>query len=421
MSPRALPPLLFLGLALLAGAPTACDGDGNPDVVSPTGGSGGGTGTGGNGGSSDSGANDASGDALVDGVAPDASAASVRVGVVPTPKSVDGGVTPLDEKLAHLEVISVGSRGVSLIRRWDALYDDPVTPAADAWKDLGDLSQLYRDADRRLLVCLALVDRTLDARPNGLGGWKDASTLAAVDALIDKTYATFGDELYALSFGNEVDRWLAKASKTDRADGVALLEHAVGYAENHPSKPAGALVGVSFGLDAVVDKTLPEVQQLIDASNAVVVSYAPLDASFQAKSPSTAASDLDALSQALAAPDAGDAGDAGEAGAPRPVLLQEIAYPSSPDAKSSEDQQRAFYDNLFQALSTRRDRFPFVVVRGLHDAAPAECAADAVALGVGTNPTAVAARCSLGLRTADGTGKAALSSVTDALATFAGP
>jgi len=420
MSPRALPPLLLLGLGLLVAAPTACDGDGNPDIVSQTGGSGGSAGTAGTGGSEDSGVSDAPADALGDGIAPDASVAPVRLGVVPTPMSLDGGITPLDEKLAHLEVISLGSRGVSLIRRWDALYDNPVTPAAGAWKDLGNLSQLYRDADRRLLVCLALVDRTLDARPSGLGGWNEASTLAAVDALVDKTYATFGDELYALSFGNEVDRWLAKANKTDRAAGVALLEHAVDYAEKHPSRPAGSVVGVGFGLDAVVAQSLPEIQQLLDASSAVVVSYSPLDASFQARSPSAAASDLDALGQALAEA-VPDAGDAGEAGTPRPVLLQEIAYPSSPDAKSSEDQQRAFYDNLFQALSTRRERFPFVVVRGLYDAPPAECAADAVALGVGTNPTAVAARCSLGLRTSDGTPKAALSSVVSALATFAGP
>jgi len=415
----------FIGLAVALGSPAACSGDGKPDIVTPSGGSGGGGGSGGSGGGADADVSDSAVDGGSDGSAADAAITPVRLGVIPTPRVADGGAAPIDQQLAELEVLSAGSRGVSLVRRWDALYSGPSAAVVTQWSGLEQTAALFHGAGRSLVVCLALIDRTDDARPSGLSAWNDTATQKALELMIDKTFATFGSELFALSFGNELDRWLAKASAADRADVVALIEHGISYARSHSAKPPAAAIGVTFTSDAVVSGSQPEVAALISASDVVVATLVALDAAFEARAPTTVAKDLDLLSAAAFAggADAGDAGgsDAADAAAPKIVVLQEVAYPSSAAAGSSDEQQRTFYDSLFQALSTRRERFPFVAVRELHDAEISRCEEEAQRLGAVGNPVALAAHCSFGLKTVDGSPKPSWASVVDALATFAAP
>jgi hypothetical protein len=154
--------------------------------------------------------------------------------------------------------------------------------------------------------------------------------------------------------------------------------------------------------------------KLLAKSDVAVANYYPLDEAFQARPTTGVAQELDALVL-------GVTGDAGEAGSSRPVLLQEVGYPSAAENGSSPEQQKAFYQGLFQALTTRRDHFPFVSVNGFHDAHPTRCQSEAAAFGAAASSVAVAARCSLGLRSADQTAKPALSSVLEALAAFSNP
>ena len=413
---RACWAILVASVALCFGA-GACDGDGNPQVAHPSGGSGGGGGSGGTAGAAGSSAGDGAGGGATDAPVSDAPLSPVRVGIVPVPPSQDGGSTAADEKLALLETLAAGSRGVSVVRRWGALYAKPAEPVADAWTKLHDISTLFHDSGKSLLFSLALTDRSQDARPAGSpAGWNVPATRAALDAAVDQVFATFGDELVALSFGNEVDRYLAKASVADRTDLIALIGHALDYARNHPSRPPATVVGVSIGSEALGAGDADAVG-LVAASDVAVLSYHPLDASFQARAPSTVAADLDLMSDALSA----DAGEAGDAGPSKPIFLQEVGYPSAAESASSPEQQSAFYQSLFQALSVRRSRFPFVCVHGLYDAPAPSCAAEATAIGAPGNAAAIAALCTLGLRTSDGSAKPAHASVLSGLAAFSKP
>src|SRR5262245_21476344 len=99
---------------------SGCAGDGNPDVANHSGGNGNGGNGGGSGGKSDSGSPDGSKPDAGDGSIVDAPLAPVRVGIVPIVRAQDGGTSATDETLAHLEVLAAGSRGVSLVRRWDS-------------------------------------------------------------------------------------------------------------------------------------------------------------------------------------------------------------------------------------------------------------------------------------------------------------
>lgn len=394
-----------------------CQGDGNPEVSRKTGGSGGLGGSGGKEGGGNAGGQDGGEPDGADAVSPDAPLAPLRLGILPVPASVDGGTSALDEKQAVLETLSVGSRAVSLAQRWNGLFAKPLEPVPQAWQKLGDIALLFRESGSSLLFCLSLVDRTLDARPVGSApGWNDLTTRAALEAAVDRVFETFGTELAALSFGNEIDRYLAKVGAKERQELFALLSHGIDYARAHPSRPPAAVVGVTVG-SAALSSPSKEIAGLVAASDVAIVTYYPLDSSWQARPPTLVPDDLDALDETLSV----DAGDGGDAAPPKPIFVQEIGYPSAADNASSTDQQNAFFQQLFQALATRRGRFPFLAINGLHDAPPGACQNEATALGAPASAPAIAARCSLGLRSADGTAKPAYATVLSGLAAFSKP
>ncbi len=288
-------------------------------------------------------------------------------------------------------------------------FGSPTTPISAEWDALGASSSFYASAGRKVLVCLALVDRTESARPLGLAAWNDAQAVAALDALVDQAYATFGDELFALSFGTEVDRWLGAAKKTERAELASLLDHAIDYAKNHPARPPASVVGITISTDAL-DSMPGELPPLLDKSDAIVAVYEAVDSSFAARPASSASGDLDALA-ALAQMEAGY----------KPILLQSVGYPSAPENASSPEQQQGFYDSMFLALATRRDRFPLVVIDGLYERESSDCVTQAALRGAQDDPAAEAMYCSFGLKDTSGTAKPALASVLDGLATFSSP
>jgi hypothetical protein len=397
MAREKLLPIVGLVLASFA----ACEGNGNPEVKQPPAGGSGGQSSGGNGQGGNGGDDDAAGTGG-DATVPDAPETPVMLGVLPIPISDD----PASETEAELDAVAMGSRSVSLVRRWDALFSGPTTPANAEWTQLASSADFYASISRKILVCLSLVDRTDPARPVGLtGAWDSSATLAALDDLIDKTYSTFGSELVALSFGNEIDRFLEQAPTAEQAQLVALVEHGVTYAKNHPARPPESAVGVTFSSRA--DVPLPA--SLLAASDALVFVYHAVDESFAAHPPEAAAG-LDALAK-LAESDAGN----------KPVFLQSVAYPSSEQNESSPEQQASFYASLFQALATRRQKFPFVVIEGLYDESTEDCATQASLIGAAASSDAEAMFCSFGLREDTGAPKPAQATVLDGLATFSSP
>ena len=391
----------------------ACSGDDNPEITKHKVDAGGSGGTAGDGGKPDGSGGNGADDAGIDADVGDAPLSPIRLGIMPVaPSAGDAGPTPADEKLAQLDVIALGSRGVSEVLRWDRLFEAPTIPVASEWARLKNLSQLYQGSGRSLLVCLALVDRSLDARPTGsAASWNDSATQGALEALVDKVLATFGDELYAISFGNELDRYFGSQSNKNATELAALVEHGIDYLKKHPAKPPSLRIGATFSTKALTSGASASVKNIIDKSDVVVATYYPLDSSFAARAPSMVAQDLAGLLAAVEV----------DGAVPRPILLQAVGYPSAIESGSSPEQQKAFFQALFQSLTSRRERFPFVSVNGLNDQRASACASEAAAVGAAGNVAAISAFCSLGLRGPAQTDKAAMGSVLDALAAFSTP
>ncbi len=356
---------------------------------------------------------DASSDVVVDAPS-DAPKASVRVGVEPEPR-VGDEEPALALRIAQLESLSAGSRAVAIDVRWDELVDDQLQLQDAALDALKRRIQLLRDAGATLSLCIALVERAVDARPSNALGWNTSSMRSAVRVVIDAVLDLTGDELRFLSLGLESDRYYRALPQALRAGFVQGMQSALDYARSHPSLPPLAKVGIGLTYDGWHGPASP-FATWIRSSDALVVSYVPLDAGLVPEPPSVVVSDLDTVYNSLV--------EIYDGGAVVPIVLHRVGYPSSFEASATQEQQRTFYASLFQALEGRRGRFPFVSVYGLNDPAPQRCADFRLTLGgdaLAHPERAEAVYCSLGLHDRDGVAKPAWGEMLAGLATFASP
>jgi hypothetical protein len=290
----------------------------------------------------------------------------VRLGITPLLERGDGG-TDTSNTLAELTVLSAGSRARSLSVRFDQLLDAAGNPSDSAFADLAQTAALYRARGASILFSIAIVDRAEDARPVALRvSWGSAELRAAIRAVVDRAYATFGQELAYLSFGSDVDRFLALATASDRANAGACFLQALSYAKAHAQRLPSTQVGVTLSAPGVLAGLPREAHALLAGSDAAIITDYALDASFQARSVTDALNDLATLDSKLK---------------DQPIVLQELAYPSSPLVQSSPEQQQQFYDHVFALLAARRQRFPFVDLYALTDDDDAEALQRALTFG----------------------------------------
>jgi hypothetical protein len=257
-----------------------------------------------------------------------------------------------------------------------------------------------------VLLSIAIVDRTEDARPVALrSAWDSTELELAMQALIDRVYDELGEHLSYLSFGTDVDRFLSLSSKSERAAVATFIERSLAYARANPHKSERTQFGVTFSLPGVLNTPLPETKALLARSDAVIVTDYPLDVSYRALSPSRAVAELTALAD----------------GEVLPIVLQELGYPSASEVSSSVAQQRAFYDGVFELLAERRESFSYVDIAAWSDADGVLCQSQALTWGVPAAPRLVSALCSLGLRADASTEKPAWESALRALSAFSRP
>jgi len=232
-----------------------------------------------------------------------------------------------------------------------------------------------------------------------------------MDAVIDRAFATFGPELRYLSFGREVDRYLASVSSDERSAATDFFDGALAYAKNHSQRQSGTQFGVAFSLAGLATNRSPQTTTLLAASDLPIITDLPLDSTFHALAPQAAVAALAALPNALAATGKGNA----------QIVVQSVGYPSSTVVGSSPSAQQQFYQALSRLLDAERERFPFVVIDVASDAEVPVCAEAAQSYGAATDPFLEAALCSLGLTDSTGSEKPAWAEVLAALSLFGKP
>jgi hypothetical protein len=335
----------------------------------------------------------------------------VLVGLVPNARSdSDGGGVEGTATAALISAMSAGARGLVLSYTWSELASDG-DAAQGAWSELATIAKVARQQGRGLLLDIRTVDSTLDGRPPELAGssapaWDSAETVDAIQVLIDRLFQPemVGTELRYLSLGFEFDRYL-DANPSQREPYARFAAKVIDSVSRNVNRPAHMQPGVTWSKDGWRNGLPDWATSLVAASDVMMLSYAAQDDSHHAMSPDAARAELEKLVI--------------EAG--KPVVLQQVSYPSSSLIGGSEQMQAQWLQELFGLVATRRASIPWVAVHALHDPSPARCLSQAQAQGLPGSAEVYAYWCSTGLRARDGTPKAGFEAFVAGAATFLEP
>jgi hypothetical protein len=295
--------------------------------------------------------------------------------------------------IAALKVAaSAGVDADHMVFKWSDLETGPGAYNPTAIKGLRDgIAYLGGALGWQLQLTISVIDTTVKATPNDLKrvAWNDPKMIKRFHALIDKIAPTFNPHLAYIAVGNEVDLYL-DGHPSEWPKYKAFYDDAVAYIHQ---KVPGLQVGVCTTFENTINAAQSRVQDLIGSSDVVVFTYYPLDRSFRPLGPTTPLADFPRMVTFAGA---------------KPVVLQEVGYPSSPKLGSSVQDEAAFVLNVFSAWRQVGAQIPFLSYWQLYDFSLAYCNTFPVYYGF-RDPHGyfVAYICSNGLRYADGSPKPA--------------
>lgn len=279
---------------------------------------------------------------------------------------------------------SAGVRGDQIAWTWSDLE-----PAPGQFKLDDPMGGLRYSSFRgnTQLVTLQVLNTTAKETPADLLNvpFDSPQMSARFHALIDALLPYFDQNVRYMSIGNEVDVYL-NDHPDEWASYTTFYEDAVDYL--HRVAP-GIRIGVTSTFSGAAGGALENVTRLNRKSDVLILTYYPTGAFFDVNDPAVPLADFPTM--------------LGWAGT-RPLILQEVGYPSASLLQSSEEKQAAFVTNVFRAWNKAGERIPFLSYFALHDFDEALCNKLEGYYGV-KDANFHAFLCTLGLRKADGTPK----------------
>lgn len=275
-----------------------------------------------------------------------------------------------------------------------ASFESATWSDLDSAAGLAKLTDSLNSAGKRgytVLLTIKVLDTTVRVTPADLSALAfDASAVKQrFHALIDTLAPSLGAVRY-LSIGNEVDVYLGSHPAT--LDAYArFYADAVSYV--HTRLP-GVLVGVTSTYSGVSGMSV-----LNAHSDVVVMTYYPLGPKFAPRPPSTARVDVPKMLDIAGT---------------KPLVLQEVGYPSATRLSSSESAQAAFVTEVLAAWKAAGARIPMLNWFALGDFTPELCATLSSYYSLGGDQNFAAYLCTLGLRRVDGVAKPSWQAFLDA-------
>ncbi len=310
---------------------------------------------------------------------------AVRQQVLAVAAAPAQGMTPA----AALDlVLAAGGRGQGVDLHWPELEPSPgVYDFTTANKIITD----ENEGPFRIHVALDVINTTVREVPSDLvtTPFDDPQQmLPRFTNMLTALLNQYGTKIDSITIGNEVDVYLGanptqwQAYATFYGEASALI---------HSQFPS-IRVGVTSTFGGATDATNgPLIAALNSVSDMFMMNYYPLNADFTPRDPSVVTADFAkilAVSQG------------------KPILLQEVGYPTSTALGSSEQMQAQFVNNVFSEWMKAGNKIEYLSFFLLHDDTPANCAQIAAQFQQ-ANPNFVLFFCSLGLRNSDGTDKLA--------------
>ena len=302
--------------------------------------------------------------------------------------------TPQDTINAVNLVISAGARAAVATFKWSALE---ASPGVYSLQDVKDRISFSSGLGLTIYLGIQVINTVPKETPSDLLGvaWNDPLMKSRFHALLDAIRPLLTSHVQYISIGNEVDVYLT-AHPTEWAQYQNFYEDALNYV--HQTMP-GIQVGVTTTFTGASEAAQSNAAQMNTTSDVWIFTYYPLGPNFVPKGPQSPLNDF-ATMLTLAGS--------------RPVVLQEIGYPTSPALSSSEADQAAFINNFFQAWQAHFQQMPFVSYFLLHDFTTDFCASLVQYYNSPNNAAFEAYLCSLGLRHTDGTPKTGWGTIVSA-------
>jgi hypothetical protein len=290
-----------------------------------------------------------------------------------------------------------GARGNFMSYPWSALEAD--TGRIDVKRARDDVG-FSASRGMQIMVGIQVINTTAKEVPRDLQSvpFDSPRMKARFHTLIDSLAIGVLPLTTYLSIGNEVDTWLATTNGW--AAYADFYAEAVAYVH---AKAPGVNVGVTAQYSGIAGPDRARIAALNGPSDVSVFTYYALGPNFHPTGATSArAAFADMVSFA----------------AGKPVVVQELGYPSAALLESSESEQAAFFTDAIAAWAARdASTMPFVSIFLLHDLTRQQCDQFGGYYGLPDNAEFEAFLCSLGLRAVDGTPKAAWGAVTRAAKT----
>jgi hypothetical protein len=279
-----------------------------------------------------------------------------------------------------------GARGSVLTTRWHDLEPSNAQYHLDEIRTSLNYLGNFRGFD--LLLGIQVLNTTAKETPTDLKSFTfDSQQMKnRFHELINMLLPDINDHVRYLSIGNEVDVYLAAHPKEWSAY-EDFYDDAVRYI--HAVAPH-VKVGVTSTFSGASGASRTEVARLNESSDVLILTYYPLGERYMVRGSDAPRADLPRMV---------------ELAKPRPLVLQEVGYPSAAVLGSSEEKQAQFVANVFAAWKPARASIPFISFFALHDWSASMCDELTKYYGLPGNANFKAYLCSLGLHRADGTPK----------------
>ncbi len=241
-----------------------------------------------------------------------------------------------EQYIAALRIqVRLGLDGGGTTIKWDEYEQQQGKP-------LNDFNGVVKLTNQQTLATISTIDTIKRRLPSDVQDlrWSDEKLKTRFDAFLREAVPKLDKRVKWISLGNEVNAYLEQ--HPDELDAyLGFLAHSKSVIKGLRSD---VQVGVTVTcMDGIRIPAMAK--RLTEGMDIAVFTYYPMDGLNVAET-SAVAGHFDFM--------AGVAGN-------KPLLLQEIGYPSSPDCGSSEEKQAAFVKAVFVQLDRFRQRIPLAL------------------------------------------------------------
>ena len=264
------------------------------------------------------------------------------VGTMPDRK-LGFGVTEgsIGYELAFASAKNAGIQFIELPQQWDEVETSPGRYESEF---AAMANQVYPALDTAIVLSLNPIDTNSLRVPDHLKdyAWDSPERISAFCDYVDWTLDQLPDAtIQSIAVGNEVDAWFA--GHPDEIEGYTKFFSVVRdhIRARHPQIP----VGVKITFTGRMGELSSKFDSLEESADACMLTYYPLDETFQVRPPSSIEDDFTKMVASVRG---------------KPIHLLEAGYPSGTACGSSPNQQAEFIDAMFASWDKYVSEVPVI-------------------------------------------------------------